>query len=50
MFSVPTRRRSSSLKGSNSSLSEDAFGITFVELIKRAGTHLGVIGRQIIVV
>ncbi|XP_023346624.1 glutamate receptor-interacting protein 2 isoform X2 [Eurytemora carolleeae] len=41
--SVPTRRRSSSLKGSNSSLSEDAFGITFVELIKRAGTHLGVI-------
>jgi len=41
--SVPTRRRSSSSRGSNASLSEDACGTTFVELIKRSGTHLGVI-------
>jgi hypothetical protein len=44
-FSVPTRRRSSSLKGSTTSLNEDAYGTTFVELIKRSGTHLGVIGN-----
>ena len=41
--SVPTRRRSSSSRGSSSSLYEDSCGTTFVELIKRPGTHLGVI-------
>jgi hypothetical protein len=33
------------LKGSTTSLNEDAYGTTFVELIKRSGTHLGVIGN-----
>ena len=41
--SVPTRRRSSSSRGSSTSLCDDACGTTFVELIKRPGTHLGVI-------
>ena len=41
--SVPTRRRSNSSRGSTSSLADDACGTTFVELIKRPGTHLGVI-------
>ena len=41
--SVPTRRRSSSSRGSTTSLSDDNCGVTFVELIKRPGTHLGVI-------
>ena len=41
--SVPTRRRSSSSRGSSTSLCDDNCGTTFVELIKRPGTHLGVI-------
>ena len=41
--SLPPRRRSSSSRGSSASLADDACGTTFVELIKRPGTHLGVI-------
>ena len=43
--SAPTRRRQSSVssRGSSSSCDEAACGTTFVELIKRPGTHLGVI-------
>ena len=38
-----SRRRSCSSRGSTASLGEDGYGTTFVELIKQAGTHLGVI-------
>ena len=41
--SAPSRRRSSSSRGSTASLGEDGYGTTFVELIKRSGSHLGVI-------
>jgi hypothetical protein len=41
--SAPSRRRSSSSRGSTASLGEDGHGTTFVELIKRSGSHLGVI-------
>ena len=41
--SEPSRRRSSSSRGSTASLGEDGYGTTFVELIKRTGSHLGVI-------
>ena len=40
--SGPSRRRSSSSRGSTASLGEDGYGTTFVELIKRTGSHLGV--------
>ena len=42
-FSFSSRRRSSSSRCSTASLGEDGYGTTFVELIKRHGTHLGVI-------
>ena len=46
--SSSSRRRSSSSRGSTASLGEDGYGTTFVELIKRTGSHLGVsIGMMI---
>ena len=48
--SEPSRRRSSSSRGSTASLGEDGYGTTFVELIKRTGSHLGVSVVRVVVI